>query len=148
MGSKDDDYFIRRHEAGKKEVFFAINSHDNNPWIESFVRVVRERGLRPIYYSGAGREIVRSNLDAELREDFFNAKTIVLYFGEPKDGSDGEDHWVLANLAHVGAGHSLLVYVSKDYPVEILKRYQFKGTPILVANPADFEKSLREQIAA
>lgn len=151
MGNKDDDKFVRRYEAGKKEVFFAINSRDDSPWIESFLRVVRERGLRPIHYSGAGRDIVpqagQSNtLDDELRDDFYPAKTIVLYFGEPKKGSDDEDHWVLSNLAHVGSEHALLVYVSRDYPVGVLRRYGFKGTPIVVPNPAEFEKSLREQI--
>ena len=151
MGSKDDDYFVRRYEAGKKEVFFAINSRDDSPWIESFLRVVRERGLRPIFYSGAGRHIVpqagqSDTVDNELSEDFYPAKTKVLYFGEPKKGSDEEDHWVLSNLAHVNTEDALLVYVSKDYPVEVLRRYGFKGTPIVIANPAEFEKSLREKI--
>jgi hypothetical protein len=151
MGSKSDEYFERRYEEGKKEVFFAINSRDDNPWIDSFIRVVRGRGLKPIWYSGAGRDVVppagmSDTLDTELREDFYPAKTIVLYFGEPKKGSDDEDHWVLSNLAHVGTGHTLLVYVSKDYPVEVLRRYGFKGVPIVVAGPAEFEKSLREQI--
>jgi len=45
MGSKDDEYFVRRYKAGKKEVFFAINSGDDSPWVESFLRVVRELGL-------------------------------------------------------------------------------------------------------
>jgi hypothetical protein len=151
MGSKDDDYFVRRYEAGKKEVFFAINSRDDNPWRESFLRVVRERGLRPIYYSGVGREVVpregKSNtLDEEIRGDFYPAKTKVLYFGEPKNAADYEDHWALSNLADVSTEDTLLVYVSRDFPVEVLQRYGFKGTPIIVADPAEFEKSLREQI--
>jgi hypothetical protein len=151
MGSKDDEYFVRRYEAGKKEVFFAINSREDSPWIEAFLRIVRERGLRPIFYSGVGRKVVpptgQSNtLDDEIRDDFYPAKTKVLYFRDPKNGSDDEDHWVLSNLAHVGTEDALLVYVSKDYPVEVLRRYGFKGTPIVIADPAEFEKSLREQI--
>ncbi len=151
MGSKDDDYFVRRYEEGKKDVFFGINSRDDGPWIQSFLRVVRERGLRPIFYSGIGRDIVpqpgqSSNVNDELSDEFYPAKTKVLYFGEPEKGSDDEDYWALGSLAHVSVEHTLLVYVSKDYPVEILRRYGFKGTPIVVTNPAEFEKSLREQI--
>jgi hypothetical protein len=151
MGSKDDDYFVRRYEAGKKEVFFAISSREKSPWIEAFLRVVRERGLRPFFYSGVGRKIIppaglSNTLDHEIRDDFYPAKTKVLYFGDPKNGSDDEDHWVLSNLAHVSTEDALLIYVSKDYPVEVLRRYGFKGTTIVVADPAEFEKSLREQI--
>jgi hypothetical protein len=149
MGAKDDDYFVRRYEAGKQEVFFAINSRDDSLWVDAFLRVIRERNLRPVFYVGAGRNIVPSagssnNFDDEIRGDFYPAKTKVMYFGDPKNGSDNEDHWVLSNLAHVGTQHALLVYVSKSYPVEVLRRYGFKGTAIVVADPAEFEKSLRE----
>ena len=66
MGNKDDDKFVRRYEAGKKEVFFAINSRDNSPWIESFLRVVRERGLRPIHYSVRGVTSFRKRVNPIL----------------------------------------------------------------------------------
>lgn len=149
MGSKDDNYFVQRSEAGKKEVFFAINSPDHWPWVESFACVVRERNLRPVCYSGARRKIIpppgKSNTsDNELNDDFYPAKIKVLYFGEAKKGSDYEDHWVLSALAHIHAGDKLLVYVSKDYPVEVLKQYGFKGTPIVVSNHVEFKKSLHD----
>ena len=108
-------------------------------------------GLRPIFYSGAGRGIIppaglSNTVDNELTEDFYPAKTKVLYLGEPKKGSDYEDYWALRSFAHVSREDTLLVYVSKDYPVEVLQRYGFKGGPIVVANPAEFEKSLRDEI--
>lgn len=151
MGSKDDDYFVRRYEAGKKEIFFAINSPEDSPWIQSFLRVAREQGLTPIYYSGAGRGIVpppgqSDTLNDEMSDDFYPANTKVLFFGKPKKGSDNEDHWALSNLAHVSKEHTLLVYVLKDYPVEVLRQHGFKGEPIVVADPAEFENSLRERI--
>ena len=147
MGSKDDDYFVQRYEAGKKEMFFAINSPSDTPWIESFLCVAREQGLRPIFYAGASRDIRSAiNVDDEIRDDFYPAKTKVLYFGEPKSGADYENHWVLNELAHISPEDRLLVYISRDYPVEVLRRHGYEGTPIVVANPAEFEKSLREQI--
>ena len=153
MGSKDDEYFVKRYEAGKKEVFFAINSRDDSPWTETFWRVVSELGLRPIFYSGAGRDLdppagQADTLNNEMVEDFYPAKTKVMYFGEPKNDSDYEDHWALTKFPHISAENTLLVYVSKDYPVEVLRRHGFKGAPIVVAGPAEFEKSLREQIVA
>jgi len=151
MGSKDDEYFLKRYEEGKNDVFFGINSPTDAPWIESFVRVVRELGLRPVFYSGASRSVLpeagnSNTMNDELCDDFYPAKTKVLYFGKPKDGTGYEDHWVLGNLKKVNSEHKLLVYVSPDYPVEVLRRYGFEGDPIAVTSPAQFEQSLRQEI--
>jgi hypothetical protein len=153
MGHLDDDYFVRRYKEGEKEVFFAINSDDDGPWTEAFWKVVQEQGLRPIFYGGAGRDIIppagRSNtLNDEMMSDFHPAKTKVAYFGDLNEESDHEDHWILNKLSRIPSGHILLVYVSKDYPVEVLRRHGFKANPIVVADPKEFAESLRKEIAA
>ncbi len=114
MGSKDDDYFVSRYEQGKREIIFVLNSPDDSAWIESFLRVAGEGDLTPVYYSGESRSLIpvagQSNtLDNELRDDFYPARTKVLYFGEPKSGTDYEDHWALSNLAYVNTEDTVLV---------------------------------------
>lgn len=153
MGHIDDENFVRRYKEGEKEVFFAINSSDDGPWTTAFWEVVKEQGLRPIFYSGAGRSLIppagRSNtLNDEMMNDFHRANMKVAYFGNSQEGADHEDYWMLNKLAQIPSGHRLLVYVSKDHPLEVLRRHGFKGTPILVADSAEFATSLRKWLAS
>jgi hypothetical protein len=150
MVSKSDEYFVRRREEGEKQVFFAINSPDSEPWIAEFLRIVEELELVPIYYSGAGRAILPDDelpntIDDGIRDDFYSAKTVVLYLAS-KDGSDYEDHWVLPNIRYLSKDRNLLVYTSNDYPNDILARYGSDCVSVVVADAIEFGSLLREAL--
>jgi hypothetical protein len=151
MGSKDDDYFVQRAKEGERQVFFAQNSPDSTEWSAEFWKIVKERGLVPIFYDGVGRDYVpkpgmANTLDNEMNEDFFMVKTIVLYFGPARPGKDYEDHWVLPHLKHVRPDRILIVYASSDYPTEILRQYGLKSAPTIVSNKQDFAAALRRDL--
>lgn len=152
MGSRDDGRLQERHEAGKEEVFFVTNCVDDVPWIQGFLRAVQAVGsLRPIFYSQAGRWVLpggghTNTVDDQIRDDFFPAGTKVLYFGETRTNSDFEDHWVLPNFRAVLSQSNLLVYISKNYPPEILHRFGFGREPEVVSTVEEFEASLTEHL--
>jgi len=75
-----------------ERVFFADSSRDYQARCDVFQRTVQGMGLEPVFYAGAGKAVHQSNLDREIRDDFYAARAIVLYFGSPKEGSNHEDH--------------------------------------------------------
>ena len=128
-------------------IFFADNSKDHLERCDVFVRTARELGLVPVFYCGAGAAVQQSNQDREMRNDFYGAQAIVLYFGSPKDGSDYEDHWVLRELKYaVESGVSCLVYVSKDFPKDILVNYGYNHEAKVVSAEDDFAAILRDDL--
>jgi hypothetical protein len=110
-------------------VFFADNSKGYLERCQTFATTARDLGLVPFWYGGVGRTVRDSNVDREIRDDFYGAQAIVLYFGDPKDeGSNYEDHWALPEIEYaLNSGVSCLVYVSKEFPREVLTRYGYLG---------------------
>ena len=131
-----------------ERVFYADNSRDYLTRCDVFARVVRAAGLVPVFYGGVGNVVRQSNVDAEIRSDFYAARAIVLYFGTPKEGSDYEDHWVLQEIRHLAQSDVLcLVYVSKDFPREILATHGYHGEVEVVSSDADFGTMLQQGLA-
>jgi hypothetical protein len=132
----------------RERVFFADNSQDYQARCDVFRRTVRSMGLQPMVYAGAVNAVRQSNLDREMRDDFYAARAIVPYFGSPKEGSDHEDHWVLRELRHViESGVPCLVYVSKDFPRDILLNHGYNVEPEVLSTEADFGIALQRDLA-
>jgi hypothetical protein len=151
MGSKDYEYFLARAKEGKRQVFFAQNSPESTGWSAEFWKIVKERGLVPIFYDGAGREIIpepgmSDTLDNEINDDFFTAKTIVLYFGTPRTGRDYANHWVLPNLKHLSSDRHLIIYASNDYPIETLRQHGLQSPPTIISNIQEFSAAVRRDL--
>jgi hypothetical protein len=110
-------------------VFFADNSKGYLERCRTFEATAGELGLVPVSHGGVGRIVRDSNVDREIRDDFYAAQAIVLYFGEPKDeGSDYENHWVLPEIVYArNSGVRCLVYVSMEFPKEVLTRHGYRG---------------------
>jgi hypothetical protein len=110
-------------------VFFADNSKGYLERCRTFEATASELGLVPVSYGGVGRIVRDSNVDREIRDDFYGAQAIVLYFGDPKDdGNDYENHWVLPEIeCALNSGVPCLVYVSKEFPREVLTRHGYRG---------------------
>ena len=129
-----------------------MNSPEYGNWVGGFTQVVKELGLVPIFYAGAGREIVPQTgkshtLHNEIVDDFYFAKTTVLYFGPHNPGQDYEDHWVLSELqAFLARGREPIIYVSPSYPTEILREYGLSHAATIVADPAEFTSKLRKDL--
>jgi hypothetical protein len=127
-----------------ERVFFADNSKDYLTRLQVFNGTVQGLGLLPAPYGGMGLEVRDSNVDAKMRDDFYGARAIVLYFGSPKDGSNYEDHWVLPELRHaVAAGVDFLIFVSEDFPKAILARHGYDRDPVVILPQDDFGTVLK-----
>jgi hypothetical protein len=66
-----------------ERVFFADNSKGGQARADVFRMTVQGMGFVPVFYVGTGSAVRQSNLDRELRSDFYSARAIVLYFGYP-----------------------------------------------------------------
>ena len=131
-----------------ERVFFADNSRDDQARCDIFRRTVQGMGLQPVFYAGAGKAVRQITLDGEMRDDFYGARAIVLYFGPPKEGSDHEDHWVLHEIRHVvERGLPCLVYVSEDFPGDILAKHGYLGHAEVLSSETDFATALQRDLA-
>ncbi len=131
-----------------ERVFFADNSKDYQVRCEVFRGTVQGMGLEPAIYAGAGNAVRQSSLDRDMRDDFYAARAIVLYFGSPKEGSDHEDHWVLQEIKHViESGVPCLVYVSKDFPRDILVKHAHNGEVEVLSTEVEFSTALQRDLA-
>jgi hypothetical protein len=127
-------------------VFFADNSKDYLERCGAFTRTARGLGLSPVTYGGAGTAVRQSNQDREMRDDFYCAQAIVLYFGAPKDGSNHEDHWVLPEIKHCISGVDCLLYLSEDFPLSVLQNHGYVGQPKVLSGGEDFGAALQNDL--
>ena len=128
-------------------VFFTDNSKGYLERRDVFEVAVRNGGLTPIFYGGAGAAVRRSNQDSEMRDDFYGADAVVLYFGAPEENSNHEDHWVLPEIIHLmAAGVDCLVYVSDDFPLSVLAKYGYAGQPRALSVGDDFGAALQDDL--
>ena len=128
-------------------VFFADNSKGYLERCKAFTSAVRDAGLVPLSYGGAGTAVRQSTLDREIRDDFYGAQAIVLYFGTPENNSNYEDHWALSELKHrIGTNVDFLVYVSEDFPVGILQQFGYVGQHRVLSNSDQFGAVLRSDL--
>jgi hypothetical protein len=127
--------------------FFADNSKDYLERCDAFARTVRDLGLVPVFHGGAGAAVRQSNQDGEMRDDFYGARAIVLYFGSPKEGSHYEDHWALSEIKHaVASGVDCLVYVSQDFPKAVLAKHGYSREPKVLSAEDDLGAALRSDL--
>jgi hypothetical protein len=65
-------------EDTNASIIYCDNGPDSARYCEVFADVVRSLGLQPVFYSGVGMNIRNSNLDRELRDDFYQATLAVV----------------------------------------------------------------------
>ena len=133
-------------------VFFAENSKDSGSlagnFSAEFYRIVGlELGLYAIFYSGIGLAARQSNLDKEIRDDFYKARACVLYFGEAKDASMHDDHWALPELKHaIDRGIECLIYVGRNFPTDLLTKVGYTGQHRIVHSKEEFCEALQADL--
>jgi hypothetical protein len=133
-------------------VFFAENSGDSgilegNFGAEFYRIAALELGLHAIFYTGIGLAARQSNLDKEIRDDFYRARACALYFGEPKDASTPDDHWALPELSHaISLGIECLIYVAPNFPTDQLPAVGYSDLPRIVRSKEEFCEALRADL--
>lgn len=131
------------------QAFFSINCHSpvcEEP-IKVFKRVALEHGFRPVFYQGL--KVRSSNLDAEIRADFYASRVIALYFGPMPLGSDFCDNWALAEIEYtIRMNKNCLVYATRDASTEVLQQHQLHAITKRIIDDADFERKLSADFGA
>ena len=149
MGSMDDQELAKRYLKGHRQVIFCHNSSEAKTWEEIFKSLAAGKGLRPITYSGAGRSIrpeppARSNIDNELRDDFFQSAARIVYLGRPPSGNFN-DHWALQELPE--AGERVLILCSPEFPRSVLSSWT-SVEPKVVSSVDEFAAAVHAYLAA
>src|SRR5258708_22870150 len=132
-------------------VFLAENSKDSGilagNFGAEFYRIAREFGFWAIFYTGIGLAARESNLDREIRDDFYGARACVLYFGQPKDASTHDDHWALPELRYaIDRGIECLIYVAPNFPTATLTTSGYSGQPRIVRSKEEFCEALQADL--
>ncbi len=125
-------------------VFFCTNSAVTNSFHAAAFNVIQSLALVPVTYAGAGLEISKSNLDREIREDFYKARLIVLFL-ESGQSRPIADNWALAELQH-RPNISLIVYATAGTPKMDIDQLHLPESPIFVGDEAEFMKDFRRRI--
>ena len=128
----------------RNDCVFYCDNRSTNEYFTIASSVIRDIGLVPLAYRGVGLSARKSNLDKELREDFFRAKAIVILLGmgEGWNSDDPMDSWAIQELKHVSSA-TLLVYTVSDIPDNTLS-VSYNITKI--GNAGEFKKSLTSKL--
>ncbi len=128
--------------AGDK-VFISDNSNSLSEYSKIGFNTIKALGLVPISYTNIGTQIKQSNLDRELRDDFYSSQAMVLVFGSGPSWGDIKDQWVLSELPFaVKQGIHCLVYITINTPQDDVKALDLPITPVIVAGTEQFQDFL------
>lgn len=112
--------------TSRKSVCYVDNGPDSMAYCQTAWRVIEARGLRPVTYANARLGIRDSNLDKELRDDFYSAEIAAVRLnGDP---SKLEDHWVIPEFRFLETDHGqrrrekFLVYAGKPIPEALCQK--------------------------
>lgn len=98
--------------------FFCHNGMGISDYDTAARQTIESLGLILFYYSGVTLAVRNSNLDREIRDDFYNAKVaVVLLCGKDQrgEGQSIGDNWAIPELKHViSYGRNCLVYATAE----------------------------------
>lgn len=89
-------------ESAIRSVFYSDNATTNSAELGAAVRAIKSRTLTPALYVNVRRAARSSNTDHQIRNGFYGALVICLYFRE--NGSAWFpvlDHWAIDELGHI-----------------------------------------------
>lgn len=143
MGSQSDEKLAQQTATGHAKAVLCHNSGAGISLQETFARAATECGFEPIWYAGAGRRVTRSNLNNELRDDFYQSAARVVYLDRPRSG-DFNDHWALQELPPVGS--DVLILLAPDFPLDLLRTWT-KNDVTVVATEEEFAEAVRAYLS-
>ncbi len=128
-------------------IFYADNGSQDSQYCQAAIKVIQDLGLIYFFYQGAGLDARRSSLDREIRDDFYNAKVVVVVLGRGKGWRSMEDIWALPELKHAAEmGIKCLVYTTENITEEELKSLELPVPPVFIKDVNDFRTTLRKDL--
>lgn len=129
-------------------VFFSNNSAAGpTGYSDAASQTIRALGLVPLVYEGAGLNVRNSNLDREIRDDFYQSKVVVLLLGTGQRWRSIEDNWAIPELEHaISIEMGCFVYVTAEMSEEELTRLQLPIDAVVVRDEDHFAATLRQNL--
>jgi hypothetical protein len=88
--------------ATTRAVFYSDNARVRSQELAAAIRAITSRHLTPEWHVNVRRAARSSNVDRQIRNSFFQAAAICLFFRPTGiDWFNITDHWVIAELVHV-----------------------------------------------
>lgn len=136
----------------RRQAFFATNSQ----WFNDvefpaviFAEVAQSSGFYPVHYTGLPLNVRNSNIDREVRDDFYGSQVVVLYLGQPKPGSDHRDNWALCEMKIARDRNKVcLVYTSTDFPSDVLDEYGIRDIAVPISGSDEFRTKLAASLGS
>ena len=131
----------------RDNVFFSDNGQGMTDYIAIAFRTIETLGLTPFVYGGTGLDVKKSNLDREIRDDFYKSKVAVLLLGTGQGWSSIEDNLAIPELPHAISFRIVcFVYVTAETSKEEIKKLNLPVEVIKVRDKEHFEASLRKNL--
>lgn len=119
-------------------IFYTDNQREST-YCPIAVRIIQDLGLIPYFYKGAGLSVRNSSLDREIRDDFYNAKVVVIVLGKGNEWRNIDDNWATPELECTARfGISCLIYSSVELSLEEVKLLKLPFNPVVVKDETDF----------
>ncbi|RJR46748.1 MAG: hypothetical protein C4576_10580 [Desulfobacteraceae bacterium] len=124
-------------------VFYTHNQDSPGTFGPVAVEVIRNLGLIPLVYIGAGTDVRNSSLDREIREDFYRSKAAIIVLGKGKTWRELGDMWVLPELhSAFSTGLECLVYRTMDVNDEEIERLRLPVKTVEISGEDDFRAAI------
>lgn len=129
------------------KVFYCDNGRGVSSYRGAASKTIQTLGLTPLVYGGAGLGARNSNIDKEIRDDFYKSKVVVLLIGEGGKWMSIEDNWALPELeTAISKGIDCLVYITSGLTELGIRRLHLTSSVIAVNNEKHFESSLKQNL--
>ncbi len=129
-------------------IFYTDNFEGtSNEYCFAAIKVIKDLSLAPFFYVGTDLKTRRSSLDAEIREDFYKAKAIILVLGRGGGWRRNEDNWAIPEMKHAfSMGIKCLIYTTAKMTEEEVKSLQLPVDPIVIKDEKELEVILKQTL--
>jgi len=125
------------------KVFYSDNGVVSPNFMSIAFHTIKKLGLIPLVYSGAKQNIKKSNLDREIRDDFYESKLVIIMLGKTNGIESVKDEWVLLEIDHaINLGIQVIIYLTKEISEEEKIGLNFPVKPITIRDLNHFESLL------
>ena len=126
-------------------IFFSDTSEGAGDRTVVFWRIAQEFGLFPIFYKGADKNVIGSNVGYEFRRDMYSSKFAIIYLGAPTQDNNVAFYYLPYALSEFKL--DCVIYASEDFNRNLL----LSDTDFLpfryIKDLISFEQNLRLDLA-
>lgn len=129
------------------KVFFSVNSAGPSSYTGPAFQTIQALGLVPLVYAGAGLDINKSNLDREMRDDFYQSKVVLLLLGTGQGWRSIGDNWAILEMNHaLSMGIECLFYIMDEVTQEQVRNLNLPIDAVVIRDENHFTATLKQDL--